>query len=569
MKKQKILRRVTGLTLASVMAMSGFAYADIPEWLNTDGSMPIVAEGEEQTLHMAILMDTASGNPEDMWFFKYIEEVMNINLVVDKYTSENQSEYLSLLFADGDLPDIILGKQVITTAELVSYGAEGMILDMAPYINEENMPNLSAIYAENPGYKSAVTDSEGHVWSLGYINNPADRGQIPRGFLNYDWLEEAGLEVPETLDDFINMLRAFKERGEDIIPLGGSYSANNPCLTILNAFGYNTTDPKGLSIGLRNGEVVLPVADREAYGAYLTTMNQIYSEGLMDEDFFTTDATTVNAIFAEDRVGVMAQAPFVFTTNFASWWGALPLTSEYNETQFWPQSSSSISAGCMVVSADCENPELAMAFADFFYNRENYEMATAGPNTSMPDEYMFGLEGYYVDKETKNQVFQDVINNPDLYASKNDFVYKKVALFGWQTIGLGSQNSLVVHQSLCGWPEEEIDSGYPDPATYEGDVPFYKTMTDGEISFRLGLQETLAKYVVEGYPASVYLDEETAEEALNLLTGLKEYAEQESAKFITGARPLSELDDYFDQMDALGAQDYVKIYADYYASMQQ
>ena len=54
----------------------------------------------------------------------------------------------------------------------------------------------------------------------------------------------------------------------------------------------------------------------------------------------------------------------------------------------------------------------------------------------------------------------------------------------------------------------------------------------------------------------------------NLATVLREYARTESAKFITGARPLSELDDYFDQMEALGALDFVKVYQDYYDAMQ-
>ena len=42
---------------------------------------------------------------------------------------------------------------------------------------------------------------------------------------------------------------------------------------------------------------------------------------------------------------------------------------------------------------------------------------------------------------------------------------------------------------------------------------------------------------------------------------------QETAKFITGQRDISELNDYFDEIEALGATEYVQIYADYYASV--
>ncbi len=47
-----------------------------------------------------------------------------------------------------------------------------------------------------------------------------------------------------------------------------------------------------------------------------------------------------------------------------------------------------------------------------------------------------------------------------------------------------------------------------------------------------------------------------------------EYAEQESAKFITGARPLSELDAYFDEIERLGAKEFVKYYEDYYKALK-
>ena len=41
----------------------------------------------------------------------------------------------------------------------------------------------------------------------------------------------------------------------------------------------------------------------------------------------------------------------------------------------------------------------------------------------------------------------------------------------------------------------------------------------------------------------------------------------ETAKFITGGRPIEELGDYFDQMDALGAQEYIQIHQDYFDSV--
>jgi len=45
---------------------------------------------------------------------------------------------------------------------------------------------------------------------------------------------------------------------------------------------------------------------------------------------------------------------------------------------------------------------------------------------------------------------------------------------------------------------------------------------------------------------------------------INDYAEAETAKFITGKRSLDEIDDYFDEIEKLGATEYVQYYKDYY-----
>ncbi len=588
---KKNLKRVLAMILAATMMLSVVACggkeeapAEAPTtessetaapaetdefaWLNTSGTLPIVAEGTEKTLRMAIRMDVNSPNPEDTWFFKFIEEEMNINLEVDKFTKENISEYIAMMFADGDLPDIIIDGG-LGTADLINYGlVEGQIMDLAPYINEKNTPNLYKIYQENPEYKTAVTDGEGHVWSLGYINDPADRGQIARAFLNYDWLEEAGLEVPTTLDDFLDVLRAFKERGKDVVPMGGAANAAPPLYYIINAFGYNTQDASGLSIALRDGKVVLPAADKEAWGAYLETLNTMYDEGLIHPDYFTMDGTATSAILAEDRVGFIPQAPFVFQAdNAKAWWGAVPLTSEYNDTPFWPVGNS-VSAGKFVVSADCEEPELAMAFADWFFNAENYAMSANGPSSTQTEYHYDMTGGYIVDPETKALSWADIEANPDLYASSNDLLNKKILLQAARVLGLGSKSDALVRMKLSGM--EDATDGYPDVSdpAIQGELRKEMSNSDGEMLFRSAMEDTMVPYTETGYPYVVYLDADTALRANNLLVAIKEYVTQETAKFVTGARSLDELDAYYAELDKLGVEEYVQIYADYYEAIK-
>lgn len=541
-------------------------------WLNTDGTLPMVKEGTEKTLHIAVRMYEDSGDPEDQWFYKFVEEEMNINLEVDRFTAANSNEFISMIMADGDLPDIIIGAS-LGSGSLVGYGEEGLIADLAPYITPEIAPNLYKLYSEQPEYKSYVADKDGRIWSLGFVTDPYSRGVIPRAFINYDWLEAAGLKAPTTLDEFINMLREFKKRGEDVIPMGGCYASNNPGLIILNALGYITEDATGRSIALRNGEPVLPVADREAYGEYLRIMNTLYTEGLIHQDFYSMDATASSALLAADRVGYMTVAPFVVTSKFSSWWGATALTSDWNDTPAWPAGVSALAPGNCVFSANSENLELAVAFIDWLYEETalNYNLATNGPAASQT-EYIYDnkVTGFTINEETFLPAWPDFENNKSSYSSKNDFIGKEVYLFGYTIVGRGTGILGDNKDALqYGYTPEQIVNTYPDvsAAGIQGELRA-ETAHDGEMNFRAALEDTMVPFVTKEMPVTIYYDEATAERVNYLFTLVREYATQESAKFVTGRRPLSELENYFDEVNRLGAAEIVEITKEYYAGLK-
>ena len=59
---------------------------------------------------------------------------------------------------------------------------------------------------------------------------------------------------------------------------------------------------------------------------------------------------------------------------------------------------------------------------------------------------------------------------------------------------------------------------------------------------------------------SVYLSAKDNQRAAELDTIINDYVTAESAKFIVGARPLEELDTYFEELKALGIEEYIEIY---------
>lgn len=538
-------------------------------WLNTSG-LPIVAEGTEKKLSIAVCMGTDSAeNPEDVWMYDFITQGMNIDVELTKFTSDNRDEFLSLTFASNELPDIIIGGS-FSTAKLLEYGAEeGQIIDIAPYITEDFMPNLTAVYEQFPEYKTTISDTEGHIWSLGNISPPDNNQAVNRAFLNYDLIESVGKEVPTTLDELTDVMKAIKDSDPEMYPLGGSIASNNPMGYILNAFGYLTTNAQGLRMAIRDGEAVLPVADREAYGEVLKYMNMCYEEGYIHPDFFTMDSSTTTAIMTEGHNAFYNQAPFVYLDTFGEWWGALPLTSEYNATAQWPVSMDKISSGSVVITSACEEPELAAAFLDFFYKpaddiqHSQQFLQQTGPNLDVWGDYLYDNGGWTIDETTGIRTYNDMVNNPEKYNSVGEYSSMACTLWGYGVFGCTYTTDYSKDY------EEERPGVAEIMAQYENPADARHALTEGQYHFETALKTTVCEYATtEVFPTTVFFDAETSEELANIQVVLEDYAKTETAKFITGARPLDEIDAYFDEMERLGATEYVQTYADYYATMK-
>jgi putative aldouronate transport system substrate-binding protein len=77
--------------------------------------------------------------------------------------------------------------------------------------------------------------------------------------------------------------------------------------------------------------------------------------------------------------------------------------------------------------------------------------------------------------------------------------------------------------------------------------------------------EVVAPYYTSGYPSIVWMSEEDSLAIMDLKVVIRNYVTQQVAKFITGARPLDEFDNYLQELDKLGFQEYQQYYVDAYA----
>lgn len=547
------MKKVFSFLLALVLCVSvgANAFAAVPSYLNMESdsvTTPMVKDGEMIEVTLVMSQEATQADADQIWFWKFLEEEHNVKVHVEQVA--DAVEYKNLALATGDFPDIMLNMGV-TTTDLVTYGQnEQMFLKVDQYL--DYMPNLKAIYEENPSWKDAITAPDGHMYALGGIADPLDETRAGTSvYLNTKFLEDAGLKMPETLDEFIDALRMFQKVNPDGVAFNGGYKANNPSVILLSSLGFVTTDPTGLTVAMRNGEVVFPYGDKEAYPLFLDAMNTIYSEGLMSRDFYTTTSTTVRGYIAEDKAFTATEDPANANTElFMNWTSNLPLTSSVNDQRVWPSNMNALSTGRWVINANTEYPELCCKIADFFFNKTGLVLGFYGPLTT-DEKYMYEgyTKGWYWDDATNWLKYPEVENDPEGRYNGMENLYRQQKIMLFTGVQFGDYRTF-----------------FEDVAAYCG-TDYRRVWSLDSKDFRCYATRVMYQkpYYTDGYPGNVFFDSKINDRIVELKSVIDPYVEAETAKFITGARALTdeEIAKYFDELDALGYAEYLGYYVDY------
>ncbi len=191
--------------------------------------------------------------------------------------------------------------------------------------------------------------------------------------VNMAWLKNLNLEAPKTLDEFYNMLVAFRDNDangngdpDDEIPLTvkrASYLKLMSCFFDIDLYtGYHMD---------ADGNVQSSYTS-ENYRDYLTFMHKLYVEKLLDPEFASNSTDILTNYCSQDRLGSMygymtdgytmiksnpryTGDPILLAVN--------PLESPYTDTPFyWGNETIAEFYG---ITRECKDPENAFKFLDF------------------------------------------------------------------------------------------------------------------------------------------------------------------------------------------------------------
>ena len=337
--------------------------------------------------------------PADVPFFAAMEEATGVHLDITYCSTEVVADQLQLMTASDSYTDLLQGAATNYPGGGSKAVEEEMLLDLYPLM-EENMPNYWS-YMQDPAVSKQVVNDQGYVPMLSGIYSDyyyTDQGL----WVRQDWLDDLGMDKPETLDQFLEMLKSFKsEKG-----------ASEP-FTLL---GTGVNEPLGATFGTNPNSVV--VEDGQvAYGPvtdgtkeYLKLMNQMYNEGLISSDFVSyTESETKppedvvltgkTGVFNEDVAAVPSYTNNVEGMDLRAL--QAPVQNAGDKLDIGPVAALVSSQYNISVSTACENPEMALQYIDYLFSEEGMVLAN------------WGTEGQTYDVVDGEKVFKDeILNDP-------------------------------------------------------------------------------------------------------------------------------------------------------------
>ena len=205
------MKKYISLVLALIMALGILAGCGAKKPSGVE-ELP----GETVTLTVGIPQNSNVVDYYENAFTKFLEEQANVKLefmLFSNYRSEYLQQLALMCSANETLPDVILGFE-FDQYIMNQYGEDGYFIDLTDYI-EAYAPNYKA-QLENldADIKEYVVDKSKHLETGAYYGMPRvlceafdDLQSV--AYINKNWLNKLGLQVPTTTEELKTVLTAF------------------------------------------------------------------------------------------------------------------------------------------------------------------------------------------------------------------------------------------------------------------------------------------------------------------------------------------------------------------------
>lgn len=413
-----------------------------------------------------------------------------------------------LLLASKELPDIFMNTWLQYPGGPEQAVEQGYILRLNDYI-AQYAPNFKRALEANPELDKMIKTDDGTYYAFPFIRSEA--GRVYGGpIIRKDWLDELGLPIPETIDEWHAVLTAFKSQKGAAAPITfRTLFLGERTAGFAGAFGVMG------SFYLNEGKVVYGYLE-PGYKDYLRTMRRWYAEGLIDRDFALIDGVTVDQKMQSGASGATIGWQFYIEKynlgvsasdakpNFVA--APYPTLTKGAKPEFGQLDNAYAGTSSAAISAGSANIEAAMRWLDYAYTEEGSMLNT------------YGIEGVTYTMEDGKPVFTElVVNNPD---------------------GLGSDQVMQLYAHGTNFPMLQRDDHLPTK---------YRATTD---SIAIWRDTNHAAHLLPPVTPTA----EEADEMAGIMNEVNALVREAELKIILGVEPVDAYDGYVEQMKALGIE---------------
>lgn len=452
---------------------------------------------------------------------KEAEDRLGIDIELQIFPSSDYMTKLNLLLATNDLPDILC----TTYTNLVDYVPEDMFINLSDYWDK--LPNYAATIERFKDLAKAFRVNGDLYWFIMTAENAPAYGNFP--MVRKDVLSKIGWEkMPDNFEELYNMLKAIKEWDPNCIPMVTR--------------GTDVLWRMGFSFGTLNNIYYEPDFDEYQYGPlysrykdFLAYLNRLYSEGLLDPDFASSNKTIwmeyltsgksyflfENGSFATD-INLVTKvtdpdAKFVPMKTLENYFGT-------RRAQFFEGSGviSPFRNDVWVINSESKNIDAALKFMDYMYSEEGAKL------------FSYGIEGVHYNYD----------NNGDL-------------VFDQEKIDWYLKNANDPYREFS----NEIGIGCLAVAGRFYDDAWYKFMDQDSVDM---YSFWLTDENIKPYSYTLCLNADETEQVTDLKSSCSTIVSTESLKFIMGNRPLSEFDQFVEELIKAGAKEIEEVYNNAY-----
>ncbi len=337
---------------------------------------PIVKK--QETISVMTYFTAGLGDIANSQFTEEYEKLTNMKINWRLHPENVIKQQILLALQSGNLPDII-GGITLDDETMLQYSSNGTFIEITKDLLKEWAPNVYETYNNNPEAWKTTQTSDGKMYAFAGLSKDWNFAQHYL-WVRTTWLNKLGISKPKTMNEFYEMLKAFKT-GD---PNGNNQQDEVP-FAVLSDSGF-VFHPWGFTTPLavsNKGKVTNMYTTGNMKNA-VTYWAKIYKEDLVDKNSinnYTGSYAAFHTLTKSGKVGCFFIGYPQLEDTLLKEYEILEYPTAGDNGDF-PSVAISVNPvvnrGQIIITKKCDNVSAAIRWIDYLYSDDGYMLRRYG-----------------------------------------------------------------------------------------------------------------------------------------------------------------------------------------------